>query len=203
MNIKKAFIFSCEIIILIIFAGCSMKEATMLNTESIVKNCENTVQIDTLPKDERDINEQEDNDSVETYICVYICGEVQNPGVYMVKDTARVYEVLMEAGGYTMEADQEAVNLADFVSDGLKINIPLKNIVNGTTNTEETDALVNINTASESELKEIPGVGDVKAKAIIAYRIKNGAFSNVEDIMMVEGIKTATYEKIKEYIRVN
>lgn len=58
-------------------------------------------------------------------------------------------------------------------------------------------AVVNINSASQKQLEELPGVGPAKAKAIIDYRKKNGPFKSVEDIKKVDGIGDATYNEIK------
>ena len=67
---------------------------------------------------------------------------------------------------------------------------------------EADDGLVNINTASLDELKKLPGIGDIKAEAIIAYREEAGRFDSIEDIMNVSGIKDSSYEQIKDYIKV-
>lgn len=64
-------------------------------------------------------------------------------------------------------------------------------------------ALVNINTATESELSSISGIGAGKAAAIVKYRQENGEFASIEDIMKVSGIKQGTFEKIKDKITVN
>lgn len=64
-------------------------------------------------------------------------------------------------------------------------------------------ALVNINTATESELSSISGIGAGKAAAIVRFRQENGAFASIEDIMKVSGIKQGTFEKIKDKITVN
>ena len=186
MNKKRIRIFLSGITICFLLFACNTKEAVMLETEVEVINPD----------------EMRESDGQNTCVFVYICGEVQNPGVYTVKDTTRLYEVLNEAGGYTIKADKEAINLAEIVSDGLRICIP-KKTESFDVSLEKKDGLVNINTASESELIEIPGVGVVKAKAIIAYRTEHGGFTKEEEITMVDGIKTGTYEKIKEYISVN
>ena len=65
------------------------------------------------------------------------------------------------------------------------------------------DGKININTASEAQLCEIPGIGATRAAAIVAYRQQSGGFASIEDIMNVSGIKEGTYEKIKDRITVN
>ena len=66
-----------------------------------------------------------------------------------------------------------------------------------------SDGKININTASEAELCNIPGIGATRAAAIVAYRQEKGGFSSIEDIMNVSGIKEGTYEKIKDSITIN
>lgn len=64
------------------------------------------------------------------------------------------------------------------------------------------DGKININTASEEQLCEIPGIGATRAAAIVAYRQQAGSFASIEDIMKVSGIKEGTYAKIKDNIKV-
>ena len=66
-----------------------------------------------------------------------------------------------------------------------------------------TDGKININTATEAQLCEIPGIGATRASAIVAYRQESGGFNSIEDIMKVSGIKEGTYAKIKDSIKVN
>lgn len=68
---------------------------------------------------------------------------------------------------------------------------------------EDGNGRININTASETQLCEIPGIGKTRAAAIAAYREAHGAFQKPEDIMKVNGIKEGMYEKIKDSISVN
>ena len=66
---------------------------------------------------------------------------------------------------------------------------------------QQSDRLVNINTASEEELMQLPGIGQARASAIIAWREENGGFQTIEDIMKVSGIKESAFLKIKDRIK--
>lgn len=148
---------------------------------------------------------------------VHICGAVNDPGVYALDKGSRVFQGIEMAGGFLAEADQDYLNLADFLSDGDRIYVPTRAEVEeagdrsgylmaaGTENSrkeEEASHLVNINTAGEELLCTLSGVGSSRAKSIIAYREKNGAFLKIEDIMNVEGIKDGLFRKIKDSITV-
>lgn len=67
---------------------------------------------------------------------------------------------------------------------------------------EADDGKININTADINKLKEIPGIGDVKANSIIMYRESNGNFKSIEDLKNVDGIGEKTFEKIKNNIKI-
>lgn len=164
----------------------------------------------------------ESDDGAERTILVHVCGAVKTPGVYELEWGSRVYEAVQAAGGFTEEAEENYVNQAQELSDGAKLVIPTQEEVSmaadGPAGLEDAgtagvgledagaagadDGKININTASESELCGIPGIGATRAAAIAAYRQENGGFAGIEDIMKVAGIKEGTYEKIKDYIKV-
>lgn len=150
-------------------------------------------------------NEAEDPSSVEQTAYVHICGEVVIPGVYEVSADSRVCDVLLLAGGFTGNAAQSAVNLAEHVSDGMMVVVPSnEEFQESSIKQEIKDAgLIDINTASKEELCTLPGIGETRAEAIITYRQKNGSFTKVEDIMLVSGIKTGMYEDLKDKIYVS
>lgn len=62
------------------------------------------------------------------------------------------------------------------------------------------DGLVDINTADAAELMTLPGIGQTRADAIVAYRQQNGKFQSIEDIMKVDGIKEGSFAKLKDRI---
>lgn len=152
----------------------------------------------------------------EPEICyVYICGAVKAPGVYMLDAGDRIYEAIALAGGLSEDASTAAVNQAETVSDGQMIFVPTveeaaagigtASIESGDTTSEQdtvSDGRVNLNTATLAELMTLSGIGESKAQSILDYRTKNGAFSSVEEIMNVDGIKEGLYNRIKDSIRV-
>jgi competence protein ComEA len=145
-------------------------------------------------------------------VLVHICGEVRTPGVYELTADSRICDVLFLAGGFTADADTEAVNMAAGIEDGMQIVIPTETdrtqemTGNSSDRTGETAAgkkesqLVNINTADKETLMSLPGIGAGKAEAVIAYREAGGVFKDIKDIMLVDGIKEGVYAKIKDKI---
>ena len=130
---------------------------------------------------------------VVNYVYVDVKGEVINPGVYRVSDKCRVFQVLEIAGGLTSNANTSGVNLAAKVVDEQIIKIPKE---------EEkiVTELININTATASELDTLPGIGYSTATNIIDYRTTNGLFRTKEEIKLVSGIGDVIYEQIKDLI---
>ena len=141
-------------------------------------------------------------------IVVHITGAVPRPGVYALPQGARVQDGISAAGGFLAEADKSNINLAQLLEDGEKLDIPyiegaspvlatpLPEVVATTTE------LININTASASELDTLPGIGPTTAQKIVEYRDQNGPFVSIEDIINVSGIGPGTYERIKDLITV-
>lgn len=147
-------------------------------------------------------------------VAVHVCGAVLYPGVYYLEPGSIRQEALDAAGGFAEDAAVDYVNLAAQISAGEKLYIPYADEVSGQDipvsgtdgNVSETAAAsgkVNLNTAAKEELMTLPGIGESKADAIIRYREETGLFQNIEDIMLVPGIKEGTYNNIKEYIVVD
>ena len=143
-------------------------------------------------------------------IYVHICGAVKYPGVYEFSGDTRVFQVVERAGGLLPEACEAALNQAQAVGDGERIYVPTleeweQGFAENLEESEDTvkdDGLVNINTADESELCTLPGVGETRARAIVEYRKEHGSFEKIEDIQNVSGIKSGLFGKIKDFIKV-
>lgn len=153
-------------------------------------------------------------------VIVDIKGMINNPGVYEVDSNLRVNDVIELAGGLKEGADTSNINLAKLVSDEMTIIIYSTEEVlekfkqevcicncpyiqnDACINSNNDDNLININTAGIEELTTLPGIGDVKAEAIIKYRSEVGKFKTKEELLNVEGIGEALFEKIKDNITV-
>ncbi len=131
---------------------------------------------------------------------VHICGEVNQPGVYELPEGSRVFEAVEAAGGFTESAASDSLNLAQKVSDGMKLVVLSENEAEALL--EESGGLVNINTASKEQLMTLTGIGESRAEDIIRFREESGGFEKIEDIMKVPGIKNAGFQKIKDRITV-
>lgn len=146
-------------------------------------------------------------------ITVQISGEIQNPGVYTLDGSNRLSDLIDLSGGLTEDADLTRINFAAIINDGDFIYIAaneedLPSTSRDTTinlPTEETDAFVyplDLNEATQEALESLPGIGEVKASAIIAYRELIGGFASVEELIYVNGIGPATLEAIRDLVTV-
>lgn len=141
-------------------------------------------------------------------IVVEIKGEVMKPDVYTLSEGSIVKDLIEMAGGLTNEADISNINRAKEINNHDLIIIRNINDVNMETeiennevNEESDDGKISINNSDISKLKEIPGVGEVKANSIILYREKNNGFKSIEELKNVDGIGEKTFEKIKDSIK--
>lgn len=199
--LKKNFLF--VIIVLIVISIVIILK--FQETKSNYTEDENDI-LDLLEKEESNLELTSENIEEETTYIVDIKGEINRPGVYEVNTTSRVNDVIQLAGGFTDEADQNFVNLAQKVQDEMVIIIPKigeeHQILSGSSNMTIDDSRVNINQASKEELETLPGIGPAKAQAILDFREENGSFKEVEDLLQVNGIGEKTLENLIEYIDV-
>lgn len=219
---KKRMIFICMIAVVSAFllAGCGRKDAYVISGETLDESLADASSVDETVLDS----------GPSATIYVDVDGAVLQPGVYSLPDNARVFDAVDAAGGLLPEACSEILNQAEHVSDGQKLYIMTKEEwevqkepggsqewtgtqegtgkqgQNGTQGTqkqaEQDDELVDLNRATEGELCTLPGIGQTRAQAIIAYREANGGFRSIDEIQNVSGIKSGTYEKIKNKIKV-
>lgn len=160
--------------------------------------------------------------SEENKIYIYVTGEVNSPGVVILNKGSRIVDAINEAGGTTDMADITKINLVYILEDGMKVNIPSiekteepsnfqyvtsdsgdgKSDNSSHSSSEKTYSVVNINTATQTELETLPGIGPSLALKIINYRKENGSFSSIDDIKNVSGIGDSKFESLKKYLTV-
>lgn len=123
-------------------------------------------------------------------VTVHVAGAVQSPGLYKLDAGARVAEAIDAAGGAVNPSDLDLLNLARPLRDGERVAVGVEEAQGG--------GLINLNTASESELVALPGVGPVLAARIVAYRDAHGPFGSVDDLDSVSGVGPAVLAGLRE-----
>ena len=168
------------------------------------------LEIEEKTAEDNIINEEVRNE--EDKIIIHVTGEVINQGIVKVENGSRISDVIDAAGGTTSKADLSKINLAYEVEDGQKIYVPsINDELNINTVTQEAGESVlennsaeakkvNINTATQTELETLSGIGPSTALKIINYREENGDFKKIEDIKNVPGIGDAKFESLKQSI---
>ena len=146
---------------------------------------------------------------------VDIKGEVLHPGVYQFSCESRMQEVIKKAGGFTEEADETKINLAQKITDQMQMIVPNVNskqeggVTEGNSEKGNSSNMilsnakqgkVNINTATLEELQTIKGIGKKKAEAILQYRKEHGPFRTKEDLLEVKGIGKKALEAIESQV---
>ena len=219
LNNKKKIIISAVLLLILVVAFAiymiienENHSEIDLENEALEQNTENAGNIANLEV----VNEiAEDKEK----IAVHITGEVKKEGIIYLNQGARIVDAIDAAGGETEEADLSQVNLAYELQDGQKIYIPNKkekisqyitensgtNVIIEDSNTSTQkggSGKVNINTANQSELDRLPGIGPSLAERIIEYREENGNFKNIEDLQNVKGIGDAKFADIKDKVTV-
>lgn len=150
---------------------------------------------------------------------VHIGGAIKQAGVYTVAPEDRLVDLLETAGGPTAEANLIAVNLAARMRDEGYYYIPrvdetpppivgvlertaqpAADAISATRGDDRDANLVDLNTATLAALMDLPGIGEVKAQAIIDYRESRGLLQSIEAITNVEGIGPRTLDKIRNLV---
>lgn len=186
-----------------------------LTVGNIVENSEERKEEETQQENEK--------------IIVHVSGAVNKEGIVELEENSRISDAIDKAEGLKEDADTKNINLAFKLEDGMKIYIPTitetaeeeiqENIIDKTqnyvtasggvvqeeetnisTNQEKEVKKININTATQTELETLPGIGPSTSLKIVNYREENGDFQSIEQIKEVSGIGDAKYENIKDLI---
>lgn len=203
LNKNQKIILTIILILMLVFIGYYIMKKTS-NSEYISleinenENTENTIIDEKI--EEKDI-------------IIHIAGAVKKQGIVKIKEGSRISDVIESAGGITEEADLSKINLAYTLQDGQKVYVPsVDDKENADTVTKEAGQKVieedstnktkkiNINTASQTELETLKGIGPSTALKIINYRSENGNFKRIDDIKNVPGIGDSKFENIKNDI---
>lgn len=145
-------------------------------------------------------------------VVVHVAGKVRRPGIVVLSPGARVVDALKAAGGARPGVDLAGLNLARLLVDGEQVVVGAPAAAGGGADTTGAGAAagagvdaggkVNLNTASEAQLEELPGVGPVTAAAIVAFREEQGPFASVDQLLDVSGIGEATLAEIAPHATV-
>jgi competence protein ComEA len=146
-------------------------------------------------------------DTVSELIPIYLVGAVNCPGIYQVERGSYLYQLVDIAGGLTVEAATEQINLALKLDENQLIRLPTREeaaadptaglLVSAAAG---SSPLVDINQAEIDELDGLPGIGSATARAIVEYRKSKGRFQQIEDLMKVPGIKESRFSALKNLI---
>ena len=190
------------VVIVIILVGRGMM-ASPTKEKVMVTNAVNTTRV------------EETTTMIPQNCYVDIKGEVLRPGVYEFSCESRIQEVIKKAGGFTEDADETKINLAQKITDQMQMIVPNlhskqeggvtegnseKGNSSNTTLSNLKQGTVNINTATLEELQTIKGIGQKKAEAILQYRKEHGAFRTKEDLLQVKGIGKKALEAIESQV---
>jgi competence protein ComEA len=143
-------------------------------------------------------------------VVVDVAGKVRRPGIVRLPVGSRVVDAVEAAGGPRRGVDLSSLNLARVLVDGeqVVVGVPAPGGVAASAASSPggaggpPGALVNINTATQTELETLPGIGPVTASAILQWRTDNGAFSAVDELMEVSGIGEATLADMAPFVTV-
>ena len=214
-------IISIVLLLTLIFLGNKFihtddKEMNEISTVSINKAASESQSNETESNIKRKENPRKSKNEV---IIVDVKGAVKHPNIYEMKSTDRVKQLLDKAQVLD-NADLSTINLAEKLLDQKVIYIPQKgetavvstNDSSKSNNHQQDQTLalktelndrqegkINLNSASETQLLSVNGIGPTKAKSIIEYREQHGNFESVEQLKEVKGIGSKTLERISDY----
>jgi len=138
-------------------------------------------------------------------IVVHVVGAVRRPGVYDFSQGARVVDAVRAAGGFLRDADPQGINLARPLVDGEQIVVPKEGEAPPAATGGgggQPGGKVNINSATEADFENLPGIGPVLAQKIVDYRDQHGPFQTIQDLMKVSGIGPKKFDSLQALVMV-
>ncbi len=199
------------LVAMIVMCGCGDNEPQLVDLSQQTSS-EKHAESEYVDGDDGVTSEVNERKPDEIMICVHISGAVMKPGLYELPEGSRLYDAVMEAGGFSTDAAVDYANLAEVLLDGVKYHIYTNSEIedmdagSGTISLEShynSAGQLNINLATKEELMNLSGIGEAKALAIIEYRETQGAFKSVEELKNVSGIGEGLFTKISGDIIVN
>jgi len=146
-------------------------------------------------------------------LVVHVVGAVRRPGLYRLRDGARVADAVSRAGGATRGAELAALNLAAPLVDGVQVLVPRRLAVTGVWTggdpsrevpagaaTAGIGPKLSLSSATADQLDELPGVGPITAQKILDYRAEHGPFRSVDDLDAVPGIGPTRIEQLRDLV---
>ena len=132
-----------------------------------------------------------DSEGSVSEVVVHVAGSVMNPGLYRLSLGARIADAIEAAGGVSKKGAANSVNLARAVVDGEQILV-------GQDSSGGAASGISINSASASDLEDLPGVGPVIAARIVSYREANGPFTSIDALGEVSGIGDSIMSSVRD-----
>lgn len=140
-------------------------------------------------------------------VTVHVTGAVVSPSVLVLPAGSRVADAVRAAGGVTLTADPDGLNLARVVTDGEQIVVPEAGQAGGAapagddaSGATDADGRIDLNRATATQLEELPGVGPVLAGRIVAHREEHGPFTEVGQLRDVSGIGERTFQSLADLV---
>lgn len=138
-------------------------------------------------------------------LVVHVVGEVRRPGLYRLRDGARIADAVRRAGGARRGADLAALNLAAPLVDGVQVLVPARSAPGTPPAASPSGEVVptgpvSLSSATIEELDELPGVGPITAQKIVDYRAEHGPFASVDDLDAVPGIGPTRIEQLRDLV---
>lgn len=204
---NRGFVQGLLLFFICLLSGCGKEAAVFVAGESSeledASGCEAAKDL----QEEGETEPREETTDHEEWVVVHVCGQVETPGVYRLEPGSRVGDAVALAGGMTEDAATDALNLAQVLEDAQMIRVPskeeAKSAYEGLAGTAFDDrGRISLNHATKEQLMTLPGIGEAKADAILAYRLKQGRFERIEEIMNIPGIKEGLFSRVKDRITV-